>query len=64
MKNTNFKIGQVINYRNGSNSIYTGTIVKITDRPTLIVIDDKAGMQLFNAGFAVGSEISVNQIVE
>ena len=60
---TMFKIGQRINYKNGNLSIYNGEIVKIKEH-TLIVIDDKAGMELWNAGYAVGSEISFNQVIE
>ena len=61
MKNSNFKIGQVVNYTNGNPSIYTGEIVKIKEK-TLIVIDDAAGMELWKAGCAVGSEITFNQV--
>lgn len=62
MKNSNFQIGQVVNYTNGNPStIYTGEIVKIKEK-TLIVIDDEAGMKLWKAGFAVGSEITFNQV--
>ena len=60
MTTTNFKIGQVVTYKVCS-SIYTGEIVKIKDK-TLIVIDCAAGMQLWNAGHAVGDEISINQV--
>jgi hypothetical protein len=58
-----FKIGQLVNYKNGSISIYTGKIVKVKDT-TLIIIDSEAGMQLWDAGHAVGSEISINQIIK
>jgi hypothetical protein len=61
MKNHQFKVGQKINYANGSNSIYVGTIVKIK-KNTVIVIDCEAGLQLWNAGFNVGSEIAFNQV--
>ena len=56
-----FKIGQKINYSNGSLSIYSGEIVKITDR-SLIVVDDSSEMELWKAGYAVGSEISFTQV--
>ena len=61
MKNSNFKICQLVNYTNGSPSIYTGEIVKIKEK-RLIVIDDASGMELWKAGYAVGSEISFNQV--
>ena len=57
----NFKVGERVNYSNGNLSIYNGEIVKIKDK-SLIVIDDKAGMELWNAGYAVGSEIAFNQV--
>jgi hypothetical protein len=60
MTTTNFKIGQVVTYKVCS-SIYTGEIVKIKDK-TLIVIDCAEGMHLWNAGYAVGSEITINQV--
>lgn len=41
--------------------VYQFTIVKIKDK-SLIVIDDKAGMELWNAGYAVGSEIAFSQV--
>jgi hypothetical protein len=58
-----FKIGQRINYKNGNLSIYSGEIVKIKEN-SLIVVDSVAGMQLWNAGYAVGSEISFSQVIE
>lgn len=57
----NFKVGQVVNYKNGSLSIYTGQVVKITTS-TLIVVDNE-GMDLYNAGYAVVCEISFSQII-
>ena len=63
MENTEYKVGQVINYTNGNLSIYTGTIVKVTDR-TLVVIDCESGMTLWNAGYAVGSEIAFSQVCQ
>lgn len=58
-----YTIGQVVNYTNGSLSIYTGVIVSITNNGNqLVVIDGKAGMELWNAGYAVGSCIHPNQI--
>lgn len=61
MTTSNFQIGQKVNYTNGNPSIYNGEIVKIKEN-TLIVIDDAAGMELWNAGYAVGSEITFNQV--
>ena len=56
-----FKVGERVNYSNGNLSIYNGEIVKIKDN-SLVVIDDKAEMELWNAGYAVGSEIAFNQV--
>lgn len=56
-----FKVGERVDYSNGDLSIYNGKIVKIKDK-SLIVIDDEAGMELWNAGYAVGSEISFSQV--
>ena len=57
-----FKIGQVVNYKNGGLSVYTGKIVKIKEN-TLVVIDDLSGMELFNSGYSVGDEITFNQLI-
>jgi len=59
-KSTNFKIGQVVNYT-VCQSIYTGEIVKVKDS-TLIVIGCQSGMKLWEAGCAVGDEITFNQV--
>jgi hypothetical protein len=61
MKNSNFKVGQIVNYTNGNPSINTGEIVKIKET-TLIVIEDASGIELWKAGYAVGSEITFNQV--
>ena len=55
-------IGQEIKYTNGNLSVYSGKIVKITGK-NLVVIDDSATMELWNAGFAVGSCITESQII-
>jgi len=56
-----FQTGQIVNYSVCS-SVYTGTIVKVT-KHSLIVIDDKAGIELWNAGCLLGSEISFSQVI-
>jgi urease accessory protein UreE len=61
MLNLKFQIGQIIKYTNGTTCIYKGQIVKIKEK-SLIIISDKSEMELFKAGFAVGSEISFNQV--
>lgn len=61
-----YQIGQIVNYTNGQPCVYTGTIVKIRIGKSgthLIVIDDAAGMQLWNAGIACGSDIHENQVI-
>ncbi len=57
-----YSINQVIKYVNGTESVYTGTIVRVNDNH-LTVIDCEAGMQLWNAGYSVGSYIHVSQVV-
>lgn len=58
-----YTTGQVVNYTNGNPSIYTGIIVAINNNGNeLVIIDDKAGMELWNAGYSVGSCIHPNQI--
>jgi hypothetical protein len=61
MENSKFNIGQVVNYSNGSLSIYTGKVVKVKEK-TIIVVSSEAGLELWNAGFSVGSEITFNQV--
>ena len=64
MTQSNYQIGQVVNYSNGGLSVYTGTIVKVLDNgQQLVIIDDEAGMQLFNAGIACGSCVHPSQII-
>ena len=55
-------IGQVINYRNGGLSIYTGTIVEFNG-DEIVVIDCEAGMQLLKAGIKNGSCIKIDQVI-
>jgi uncharacterized protein YkvS len=61
MTTLTFTIGQVVTYTNGSLSVYTGTIVKINSN-SIVVVDDQASLQLWNAGYSVGSEITINQV--
>jgi hypothetical protein len=61
MTNTNFKIGQTVNYSNGNPTIYQGIIVKVKTN-TLIVIDDRESLELWNACYSLGTEITFNQI--
>jgi hypothetical protein len=61
----NFKVGQKVKYSNGSQSIYTGTIVKVDDSNySLVVCDCEASLELFSLGFAVGSSIHIEQVVK
>jgi len=62
MKTNQLQIGQTVNYTNGHPETYTGKIVRIIGN-TLVVVDTEAGMALWNMGYAVGSCISVNQLV-
>jgi hypothetical protein len=63
MVNSNIQIGKLVNYTNGNSTIYSGVIVKIKEK-TVITIDegDKAAMELWNAGYRIGAEISLNQL--
>jgi hypothetical protein len=56
-----YKVGQEIKYRNGW--IQTGKIVEIKGK-NFVVINDEAGMELWNAGYAVGDCIRESQIIE
>ena len=58
----NFEIGMSVKYRNGSTSIYQGTIVKIMPN-RLVVIGDEAGMKIWNSGVACGDCISPSQVI-
>jgi len=57
----NYKVGQEIKYINGY--IQTGKIVQIIGS-NIVVINDEAGMELWNAGYAVGDCIKESQIIE
>jgi len=59
----NYKVGQIVKYQNGNPTIQIGTIVKI-DGNNIIIINDEAGMELWNAGYAVGDCIRESQIIE
>lgn len=57
------KINSLIHYTNGSETLYSGIIVKI-GKIYIVVIDPKneAEIELWNAGFKVGTCIQRNQI--
>ena len=57
----NYRVGQIVTYKNCA-STYTGTIVKVLPNQ-LVVIDDKPGMILWSAGYAVGDCISPSQVI-
>jgi hypothetical protein len=61
MTTANFQIGQIVKYSNGNLSTYSGEIVKITETK-LVVVQYPRGIELWNDGFAVGSEINFNQV--
>ena len=63
MKATDFTVKQMVNYTNGNLSIYEGMIVEIKN-DSLIVVGSEDGYNLWLAGYAVGSEISFNQLVK
>ena len=62
MTTLEFQIGQKVTYK-VCNSTYTGEIVKII-KNDLVVIDCPSGMELFKAGYAVGDQISKDQVIK
>jgi hypothetical protein len=62
MTTSNYQIGQKVNYVNGC--AYVGTIVALptTAIPYYTIIDCKAGMALWNAGYNVGANVVESQI--
>jgi hypothetical protein len=64
MTTQNFTVGQEVKYSNGSPAIYTGIIMQMYSKNQLVIIDkdNKAGFELWNAGYSVGSCIHPNQI--
>ena len=57
----NYQVGQKVSYK-VCNSIYEGVIVKANVSETNFVIVDE-GCELYAAGYAVGHDVSVNQII-
>lgn len=57
----NYQVGQKVSYK-VCNSIYEGIIVKINVSETNFVIIEE-GCELYAAGYAVGDDVSVNQII-
>lgn len=64
-QNKTIEVGSIVSYKSGA-SIYTGIVVKMpTDAvPCYVIVDDAAGMELHNAGFAVGSCVVAEQFVQ
>jgi hypothetical protein len=58
----NYKVGQLVSYKNGNPAVQTGTIVKVLPNQ-LVIINDESGMILWSSGFAVGDCISPSQII-
>jgi len=58
-------IGQKVNYKNGTFSVYTGTIISINiiTKEIVVIDDDPASWELYNAGCKIGSCIKENQII-
>jgi hypothetical protein len=64
MTTLTFTIGQTVSYVNGGLSIYTGTIKAINGKELVVIDnDDNSGLELWNAGCAVGSCIDITQII-
>ncbi len=57
---TQFKIGQKVTFKQCS-SVYTGIIVNISERELVII--DGSDLELYRAGYAVGSCVSPSQIL-
>ena len=60
MKATDFKVGAFISYK-VCESVYHGVIVKVNTK-TIIIVDDDS-KELYDAGYAVGSEIAFSQVM-
>lgn len=57
-------IGSIVKYQNGGPAIYTGQVMaNANGHLTVIDPTNAAAMELWNAGFAVGSYISITQVV-
>jgi len=61
MNNNQFKVGQKINYTNGSECIYSGYIAHITTNKTLVIVEESAEIELCKK-FMFGTEITFNQV--
>jgi hypothetical protein len=59
---SNIKVGQEVKYKSSA-SIYNGIVVK-KKQDSLIVVHGRDGMELWNAGYSVGSEVYAEQIVK
>jgi len=53
----------IVNYVNGSETIYTGTVKKVSENE-IVIIDhtDAASVELWNAGFSIGHCIAPSQL--
>lgn len=60
------KLESTVNYTNGSPAIYTGLVKEVFTNGNMVVIDptNEAEIALYEAGFAVGSYITPNQIIK
>lgn len=59
------RLDTLVFYTNGTNSIYSGILKKVTATNTLIVLseDNYAEKTLFAMGYNVGTEIQLSQLI-
>ena len=58
------RLDTLVFYTNGTNSVYSGIVKKVTANNTLIVLsEDYAANKLFDMGYNVGTEIQLSQLI-
>ena len=64
MLQNNIKVDAIVNYTNGGKQVQTGIVKKLKSKDYfLIVNNDSAAIELYNAGYAIGDEIHISQII-
>ena len=58
------KVGNKVIYKNSeTKKVSKGTIVNVLSDKSVVVIDSKAAVTLYNNGYEVGDEVFVNEII-
>lgn len=56
-------LGDTITYTNGNRGLYTGKVMEIGQHSLILLdTDNEASVTLWNAGYAVGTQIYADQI--